>query len=79
MTWKINKSMLILLPVLLFFGISCSEKKTGSFKISDLKCEYRENPLGIESNAPRLNWLLHSSERDQMQTAYQILVANSLD
>lgn len=27
MTWKINKSAFILLPVLLFFGISCSEKK----------------------------------------------------
>ena len=43
----------------------------------DLRVEYREAPLGIDSVTPRLGWKVHSSERAQRQTAYQILVASS--
>jgi len=45
-----------------------------------LRCEYLENPLGIDVMRPRLGWALLSREagqRDQQQTAYQILVASS--
>jgi alpha-L-rhamnosidase len=40
-----------------------------------LRCEYRENPLGIDETKPRLSWRVDSRERGQRQTAYQILVA----
>jgi len=42
-----------------------------------LKCEYAVNPLGIDVAQPRFNWVLSSSRRGQMQSAYQILVASS--
>jgi len=42
-----------------------------------LRCEYKLNPLGIATTAPRLSWIVTSDERDQMQHAYQILVASS--
>lgn len=42
-----------------------------------LRCEYRENPLGIDVRMPRLSWQLDSHERGQKQTAYRILVASS--
>ncbi len=42
-----------------------------------LRCEYAENPLGIDAARPRLSWALESSERGQVQTAYQVLVAGS--
>lgn len=42
-----------------------------------LRCEYRENPLGIDSNPPRLGWIVISEERGQRQTAYQLQVASS--
>ena len=42
-----------------------------------LQCEYRTNPLGIDVVSPRLFWQVQSSERDQSQTAYRILVASS--
>lgn len=48
----------------------------------DLRCEYRQNPLGIDAVAPRLSWILQASDpgaRGQMQTAYQILAASSQD
>jgi alpha-L-rhamnosidase len=46
----------------------------------DLRCEYRQNPLGIDAARPRLSWLLQSADpeaRGQSQTAYQILAASS--
>ncbi|MBC8231137.1 alpha-L-rhamnosidase N-terminal domain-containing protein, partial [bacterium] len=42
-----------------------------------LKCEYAVNPLGIDVAQPRFSWVLESSRRGQMQSAYQILVASS--
>ena len=42
-----------------------------------LQCEYRSNPLGIDVVQPRLSWQVQSTERDQSQTAYQILVADN--
>jgi alpha-L-rhamnosidase len=45
--------------------------------VSDLRCEYLENPLGIDTEQPRLSWVLHSSNRNQSQTAFRLLVASS--
>ena len=44
-----------------------------------LRCEYLENPLGIDKASPRLSWQSNNSERSWMQGAYQILVASSLE
>ncbi len=44
-----------------------------------LRCEYRVNPLGIDSEHPRLSWTLESEERGQRQIAYRILAADSLE
>jgi alpha-L-rhamnosidase len=42
-----------------------------------LKCEYRENPLGIDCKAPRFSWVISSVQHGVRQTAFQILVADS--
>ncbi|MCX6915551.1 MAG: alpha-galactosidase, partial [Verrucomicrobia bacterium] len=42
-----------------------------------LRCEYLNNPLGIEAMRPRLSWIITSDQRGQKQTAYQVLVASS--
>ena len=47
---------------------------------ANLQCESRLNPIGIDETSPRLSWQLNDTiavERDQSQTAYQILVASS--
>lgn len=49
----------------------------GSIVPVNLQCEYRFNPLGIDEVQPRLIWQVQSDERNQAQTAYQILVASS--
>ncbi len=47
----------------------------------DLRCEYKVNPTGIETKAPRLSWQLEivKGTRAITQTAYQIQVASSLE
>ncbi len=45
----------------------------------NLRCEYAENPLGIDVLRPRLGWVLESDRRGERQTAYQILAAGSLE
>lgn len=44
-----------------------------------LRCEYRLDPLGIDTPEPRLSWMLQSELRNQRQSAYRILVARSVD
>jgi len=45
----------------------------------NLRCEYLSNPLGIDVPHPRFAWVLEHTGRGQKQTAYQVLVATSLD
>lgn len=42
-----------------------------------LTCEYIENPLGIDTKAPRLSWTLNSSQRNQFQKAYELIVSDN--
>ncbi|WP_176444669.1 family 78 glycoside hydrolase catalytic domain [Paenibacillus herberti] len=42
----------------------------------DLHTEYSHDPIGIDNTKPRLSWLMKSSQRAQMQSAYRILVAS---
>ncbi|HEY9003493.1 MAG TPA: family 78 glycoside hydrolase catalytic domain [Mucilaginibacter sp.] len=48
-----------------------------NLKLSNLRCEYKTNPIGIESVQLRLSWEMRSGERNVIQTAYRILVADS--
>jgi alpha-L-rhamnosidase len=48
-----------------------------SLIVSNLTCEYRINPLGIDVPQPRLSWQLESDQRGTRQIAYRILVATS--
>ena len=51
-----------------------------SILATDLRCEGRINPLGIDSINPRLSWQLQATipgERGQAQTSFQVLVATT--
>ena len=53
--------------------------------VAQLRCEYLQEPLGIDTPQPRLSWILGAAkhgDRGESQSAYQILVAgnrNELD
>ncbi len=44
---------------------------------SQLTCEFRTDPLGIDTRRPRLGWVLESADRGASQTAYRILVSST--
>ncbi len=44
---------------------------------TNLRCEYKTCPLGIGETAPRLSWEILSEERNVLQRAYHIRVAES--
>jgi len=45
--------------------------------LTDLRCEYLENPLGIDVHDPRLSWVARGSGRGERQSAYQVIAATA--
>lgn len=66
----------ILLVLIIVCTLSCRNNQPSSIAVQHLRCEYLENPEGIDARQPRLSWQLFSDTRNQVQTAYQILVAS---
>ena len=62
-------------PLLLL--LCCPLIRLTAATVTDLRCEYLRNPLGIDSTRPRLSWAIQSDVRGEQQTAYQVLVASS--
>ena len=66
---------------ILFSVLACCTVMRGesfSQTAANLRCEYQTNPLAIDAGRPRLSWTLSSPARGARQSAYQILVASSL-
>ncbi|MGB7470604.1 MAG: alpha-L-rhamnosidase N-terminal domain-containing protein, partial [Candidatus Acidiferrum sp.] len=45
--------------------------------VTDLRCEYKVDPLGIDVKKPRLSWVLESADKGVRQTSYEVRVAGS--
>jgi alpha-L-rhamnosidase len=67
----------ICIALIFLIGLSCNHNQGKGIEPSELKCEYSDNPLGIENINPRLSWILNSDRRNQKQSAFRILVAGS--
>lgn len=46
-------------------------------KVTQLRCEYLVNPLGIDEKKPRLSWIIESNRRGMYQSAWQVRVAST--
>lgn len=62
-----------LLFSLLFF--SCEKQE--AVKITEIKCQYAINPIGVDTQHPAFSWIAESKERGKLQQAYQILVSDN--
>ena len=67
---------LLLIPTFKVFFLLAIEAQAAPVH---LRCEYLENPIGIDVATPHFSWQSDNSERDWHQIAYQILVASSPD
>lgn len=50
-----------------------------AYEVRHLRCEYSENPYGVDTAQPALSWQLASSEREVSQAAWEIEVASTLE
>ena len=64
------------IPLSLFFQL-CLLVVFSQPQVKNLLCENLVNPIGLDIVQPRFSWQLISNERNLMQTAYEIRLANS--
>jgi len=60
-----------------FLEASAPTAPAAALRPSDLRCEYRVDPRGIDVVRPRLSWTLASDRRGDQQTGYRILASSS--
>lgn len=65
--------------VLFLWFLSYSFSSLATVEVTDLQCGYMDNPLGIELDNLSFNWIIKSLDRDQRQTAYQIIIASDIE
>ena len=70
---KKTTSYLILLILIVF----SSNKVTSQIVPVNLRCEFLQNPMGIDILNPRLSWELTGESKNEFQTAYRVIVASS--
>lgn len=58
-------------------GPGIAVASSGRITVGQLTADGAANPLGTDDTRPSLGWQLHSSARDDRQTAYRVLVASS--
>jgi len=63
----------ILYTLVSFISISCFSQ----LEVKDLLCNNLSNPVGIDVLQPEFTWQLHSNERNVMQSAYEIRIADN--
>ncbi len=64
---------LYIICLLIFFNVALVAQK---LIVTNLRCEYRENPLGVDAARPGFSWELQSDRQNILQTAYRIIVAD---
>ncbi len=52
-----------------------AQSASGPEASNTLRCEYMDDPLGVDTAEPRFGWVLAHTARGEAQTAYQLLVA----
>ncbi|MFC4302261.1 family 78 glycoside hydrolase catalytic domain [Cohnella boryungensis] len=48
-------------------------------KVTELRCEYQNNPVGLGVSKPRLSWKLKSDDRGVLQSAYELEISEHPD
>jgi len=78
-TMVIVGALLSGLPCVTLSAATTAMGGAAEIRVTDIKTEHLSEPLGIVTPKPRFGWLLESGKRQQLQTAYQILVASSIE
>ncbi|OGD21655.1 MAG: hypothetical protein A2W03_17100 [Candidatus Aminicenantes bacterium RBG_16_63_16] len=80
----ISRSLLTV--ALIVAGLGCGKSSqapaSGGLRLTGLRCEALDDPLGIDTPRPRLSWVMEApggapAVRGQRQAAYRVLVAST--
>jgi alpha-L-rhamnosidase len=74
---QVSAVCLLLVAAQTFAADVKSRTKGDAIVAERLRCEYQDQPIGVDHATPRLSWTLTSDVRGQKQTAYRILVATT--
>ncbi len=61
----------------LALAVSDTNTLTSADALGNMRCEHLQNPFGLDVLKPRLSWEMSSTQRGDLQTAWQVLVATS--
>ena len=70
------KKLLSFLIFTIVLSFLVCDKISAQAQVSNLRCEYLSNPVGLDTPSPRFTWNL-DSKKEVMQKAYQISVAST--
>ncbi len=77
---RLHPGLLLVLVALLDGHVVLGAESSSSVRVTELRCEYLKDPLGIDVTKPRLSWQLEATDaaaRGQRQTGYHVLVART--
>jgi alpha-L-rhamnosidase len=72
------KNYYLILWLWLSLGLAPGGLLAQKVAVQVLRCEHRENPLGLDHARPRLSWQITAPGRQVRQTAYQLRAARTL-
>lgn len=63
---------------ILLLALLCSTAGAAAqdFSVVNPRCEYRDEPLGINTLTPRFSWQISARDRGFLQTAYELIVGD---
>lgn len=68
--------MRTLLKIFILLLVAAACRETTVINVTNLKCEQKINPVGVDLKNPRFSWNLESEQRGVSQTAYQIMFSS---
>lgn len=70
------------LLLLMTVSVCFAQRKKTALSVTNLRCEYLKNPIGLDIRQPDLGWNIETAAgsglKDISQTAYQVIVSSSL-
>jgi hypothetical protein len=74
--FRLTLRIAVILTVILG-ALQSSFAFASDLSVNATKCEMSVDPLGVDLDHPRLSWMPAGTDRGEVTTAYQVLVANS--
>ena len=73
---KLKTFLFSMLLISSFLTANAFDIMSGPQVPTSLRCEYLEDPMGIDVKQPRFSWVLEHTQRGQRQSAFHLIVSS---